>query len=63
MLCCQPVNIQGVTHLYVNLRCAQLCPDATYFHAGSGLTIESKLEEERHEIDQKMQALQDLIDA
>lgn len=47
--------------LYVNLRCAQICKKATYYHAGGGLTPLSLFWEERQEIERKMQMLKSLL--
>ncbi len=47
--------------LYVNLRCAQICKKATYYHAGGGLTPLSRLWEEEQEIERKMQMLKSLL--
>lgn len=48
-------------HLYVNLRCAQICKDATFYHAGGGITLLSLLWEEKQEIERKLQMLKSLV--
>ena len=48
-------------HLYVNLRCAQIGKDATYYHAGGGITALSLLWEEKREIERKTQTLKSLL--
>lgn len=49
-----PINMDSETDVYVNLRCAQICFSATYYHAGGGLTPLSQYEEEALEIENKM---------
>ena len=57
-----PVNIYDRTCLYVNLRCAQICSDATYYHAGGGLNRLSVPEEEMLEIERKMETVRALVE-
>ncbi len=53
-----PVGIDGETHLYVNIRCAQLhSQNKATVYAGSGLLASSTLESEYKEISKKSQAL------
>jgi len=53
-----PVGIDGETHLYVNIRCAQLHSlNKATVYAGSGLLASSTLESEYKEISKKSQAL------
>lgn len=47
-------------HLFVNLRCAHICHNATFYHAGGGITILSQLSKEREEIERKMAVLKNL---
>lgn len=47
-------------HLFVNLRCAQICQDATYYHAGGGITFLSQLSKEHLEILRKISILKNL---
>lgn len=56
-----PVNHQGHTHLYVNLRCVQIRSKASLFYAGGGITALSLLWEERQELERKLNSLKDLI--
>lgn len=51
----------GDAQIFVCLRCAQITEATTYYHAGGGLTSASRLEEERHEIDLKMDTLKTLL--
>lgn len=56
-----PIIGNEEAHLYVNLRCAQITKDCTYYHAGGGITALSLLWEEQQEINRKMQILKSLV--
>lgn len=55
-----PVGMAEGTHVYVNLRCAQIRQSATLYYAGGGLNRYSELETERAEIDHKMNTLMEM---
>lgn len=55
-----PIKGNEEAHIYVNLRCAQICKEHTYYHAGGGITCLSRLYEERQEIQRKLRILKDL---
>jgi isochorismate synthase len=53
-----PVNIQEETHLFVNLRCAQILGDETaVLYAGAGITKDSEPEKEWLETEMKMKTM------
>jgi isochorismate synthase len=52
-----PVNFNNDTHLFVNLRCAQLLEDKAVLYAGAGVTIDSTPEQEWKETEMKMNTL------
>ncbi|MBQ9357728.1 MAG: chorismate-binding protein [Prevotella sp.] len=60
-----PVGIdsgQGLsTHLYVTLRCMELCPDVCRLYAGGGLLAESTLQKEWQETEAKLQTMRQLL--
>ena len=56
-----PVNLDGATHLYVNLRCMQICSRHIILYAGAGVTHNSNAEKEWDETTLKCQALLDII--
>lgn len=55
------IHSNGDAHLFVNLRCAQITNDTTFYHAGGGLTAASTLQDEAKEIELKMDTLQSLL--
>lgn len=55
------IHSNGDAHLFVNLRCAQITNDTTFYHAGGGLTAASTLQDEAKEIDLKMETLKSLL--
>lgn len=55
------INRNGDANLFVNLRCAQITNDTTFYHAGGGLTAASKLNDEAKEIELKMETLKSLL--
>jgi isochorismate synthase len=52
-----PVNIAQTTHLFVNLRCMQLCTHQAILYAGAGITEDSEPQKEWNETALKMQTL------
>ncbi len=58
-----PMNLHSPlsTHLYVSLRCMQICPDAYRLFAGGGLLKDSNEESEWQETEAKMQTMKSLL--
>jgi isochorismate synthase len=56
-----PVQIDGESHIYVNLRCMQLFEQAALLYAGAGITAESEPEKEWLETDMKMDTVYRII--
>lgn len=56
-----PVQIQGSTNLFVNLRCARLKNDIARFYAGAGITEDSDPEKELIETDLKLKTMKRVI--
>ncbi len=56
-----PVNYQNETHLFVNLRCAQLLEDLAILYAGAGVTEDSNPEKEWLETELKMNTLLNIM--
>ena len=56
-----PVNMEGETQLYVNLRCMQVSPSQLTFYAGAGITRDSVAENEWQETDLKCETLRSLV--
>jgi len=56
-----PVNFNGKTLLYVNLRCMRILENAFAFFMGAGITAESMPEKEWEETDQKMMTLRSVV--
>jgi isochorismate synthase len=52
-----PVNIEGETSIYVNLRTASLSRDQAILYAGAGVTADSDPEKEWEETDLKCQII------
>jgi isochorismate synthase len=52
-----PVNMEGQSHLFVNLRCMQLTTETAILYAGSGITIDSEPEKEWQEAELKLNTL------
>ena len=52
-----PVNLDGASHLYVNLRCLQALEHSAILYAGGGITIDSIPEQEWLETELKLDAL------
>ncbi len=58
-----PVNVAEETHMFVNLRCAQLLEQQALLYAGAGITIDSEPEKEWQETEMKMNTLLNVIAA
>lgn len=56
-----PVQIDGESHVYVNLRCLQLLEQTAVLYAGAGITAESEPEKEWRETRLKMDTLRQII--
>ncbi len=52
-----PVNIHEESHIFVNLRCANLFADKVVLYAGAGITQDSEPEKEYRETELKMEAV------
>ena len=52
-----PVNVAEETHVFVNLRCAQLLEQRALLYAGAGITVDSEPEKEWKETEMKMDTL------
>lgn len=57
-----PVNMQGKTDLYVNLRCMQVFNDVFALYVGGGITADSIPEKELNETTWKSRTLSDIIE-
>ncbi len=58
---CGPVSIDGVTSLFVTLRCMRLRPGACDLYAGSGLLVDSTEASEWEETEAKMKTMYNLL--
>jgi len=56
-----PVNINGATQIFVNLRCMQVCNNKAILYAGAGVTRDSDPQAEWEETELKMQTLSNII--
>ena len=56
-----PINMDGYTHLFVNLRCMKIMGQTGRFYAGAGITENSNPEKEFEETQLKMQTLKKII--
>jgi isochorismate synthase len=56
-----PLNLEGKTDLYVNLRCASMSDQGLVLYAGGGLMPDSELQSEWEETEVKLQTLLTLI--
>ena len=56
-----PINMEGYTHLFVNLRCMKIMGQTGRFYAGAGITENSNAEKEYEETQLKMQTLKKII--
>lgn len=52
-----PYNQNGLTHLFVNLRCASISQNQICLYVGGGITKRSKLEEEWEECEKKAKSI------
>lgn len=57
-----PVNIDGRTDLFVNLRCINIRKNALIFYAGAGITRDSVPTKELEETKAKMQVMKQVLD-
>ncbi|MCG8607014.1 chorismate-binding protein [bacterium] len=57
-----PVNLDGASHLFVNLRCLQLLKSSAILYAGSGITFDSVAEQECLETELKLNALSMILE-
>jgi isochorismate synthase len=57
-----PVNMNGATHLYVNLRCMQMLPDKMMLYLGGGITAGSDPASEWQETENKAQTIIRLLE-
>ena len=56
-----PVNIDGETHQYVNLRSAQIIKDKIIYYAGAGITEDSNPQKEWEETELKINTLRSVF--
>jgi isochorismate synthase len=56
-----PVNFDGESKVYVNLRCIQLFEKSAKIYAGAGVTSDSDPAKETEEVDMKIQTLNQII--
>ena len=56
-----PVQVDGESHIFVNLRCMQLFEDIALLYAGAGITAESEPEKEWLETKLKMDTMREII--
>jgi isochorismate synthase len=56
-----PINMNGESHLFVNLRCMKLQGELARFYAGAGITEDSNPEKEYLETQMKMNTLKNLM--
>jgi isochorismate synthase len=56
-----PVQVDGESHIFVNLRCMQLYEDTALLYAGAGITAESEPEKEWQETKLKMDTMREII--
>lgn len=56
-----PLGVNEETHLYVSLRCMQICQDRCRLYAGGGLLKDSQFEMEWLETEAKMQTVRNLL--
>lgn len=52
-----PIGLEGGTHLFVTLRCMQLCATTAHLYAGGGLLKESECESEWIETQRKLRTM------
>lgn len=56
-----PINIEGSTDIFVNLRCAQVFKNKIFLYAGAGITQDSVAEKEWEETELKMNVIQQFL--
>lgn len=56
-----PIHLDGLSHLFVHLRCCQINNQSVTFYAGAGITEDSIAEKEWEETDLKCNILSDVI--
>jgi isochorismate synthase len=56
-----PVHLNGLSHLFVNLRCCQIHNQTVTFYAGAGITEDSKAVKEWEETEMKCKVLSNII--
>lgn len=56
-----PVQVDGESHIFVNLRCLQLFEDTALLYAGAGITAESEPEKEWQETKLKMETMREIL--
>ncbi len=58
-----PVNFDGESKLFVNLRCLQIFENTARIYAGAGVTADSDPAKETEEVDMKIQSLNQIINS
>ncbi len=58
-----PVNIDGESKLFVNLRCMQIFETKARIYAGAGVTADSVAEKEAEEVEMKIKTLSQIINS
>lgn len=56
-----PVNIEGESHIFVNIRCAEIGNEKAIVYSGAGITAESNPEKEFEETEIKMKTMSDVL--
>jgi isochorismate synthase len=56
-----PVQVDGESHIFVNLRCMQLFEDTALLYAGAGITADSEPDKEWQETKLKMDTMREII--
>lgn len=56
-----PININGKSNIFVNLRCLQLFDNQFVLYSGAGITVSSIAEKEWEETDNKMMTMMNVI--
>jgi len=56
-----PLNVNGISRLYVNLRCMQIGDDILRLYAGGGMLLSSELKSEWEETENKLQTIISVI--
>jgi isochorismate synthase len=58
-----PVNVDGESKLFVNLRCIQIFENTARLYAGAGVTADSDPTKESEEVEMKIQTLNQIINS